>query len=88
MNDINAWKAYTHQLLSAGGTIFANAEIPVTEEGAADIKILGLTLLARTLSHTRGVLTLVDANRVVEGSYHHTVLLRKFVLGERADRRG
>jgi hypothetical protein len=66
MNDINAWKAYTHQLLSAGGTIFANAEIPVTEEGAADIKILGLTLLARTLSHTRGVLTLVDANRVVE----------------------
>jgi hypothetical protein len=66
MSLVSEWRALASDIREAGLRIFESAEVPVTEKGFADEKVLGLTLLARTVSNVKGVLLLVDAKRIVE----------------------
>ena len=45
---------------------FSSTNVTITEDGAADIRILGLTLLCRTLSNLQGALILLREKRIVE----------------------
>lgn len=60
------WKNLAAMIRDAGLGIFATANIPRTEKGFADEKVLALALLARTVSNLKATLLLVDAKRVVE----------------------
>jgi len=66
MADTKAWLSFSEKLIQVGYSIFATASVPVTEEGAGDIKILACTLLARTISNLKGVVILAREGRVVE----------------------
>lgn len=66
MVDANTWKPLANRIIDAGLSIFAESEIPITSDGAADLKVLSMTLLARTISNAKAALLLVDANKVVE----------------------
>lgn len=66
MPDIEAWTAFANTVRQSGLNLFAASDVKVTEDGAADLKILGLMLLARTLSNLKGTLILLCEGRVVE----------------------
>jgi Family of unknown function (DUF5677) len=63
---VNEWMALVAAVRDVALGIFASAEVPITERGAADVKVLALTLLARTVSNVKGAMLLLDARRVVE----------------------
>lgn len=66
MNLVQEWKALLVSVRDAGLGIFATAEVPKTEQGFADEKVLALTLLARTVSNVKGASLLLEASRIVE----------------------
>jgi hypothetical protein len=45
------WLDFAKRLRSVGMGIFGGSSVTITEEGGADIRIVGLMLLARTLSN-------------------------------------
>lgn len=53
MIDVPAWTALAEKLHKVGLDIFATANVPITDKGFADEKVLALALLARTLSHLK-----------------------------------
>jgi Family of unknown function (DUF5677) len=63
---VDEWKILTANVRDLGMAIFATAEVPKTERGFADEKVLALTLLARTVSNVKGAIVLIDAKRIVE----------------------
>jgi hypothetical protein len=66
-SDIRArWLDFAAELRNVGLCIFSRSKITVTDQGSADVKVLGLMLLARTLSNLKAALTLVDAGLIVE----------------------
>ena len=66
MTDVATWTAFATGLRKTGMDIFATAKVVVTEARAADLKVLGLMLLARTLSNLKATLILLRENQVVE----------------------
>lgn len=66
MPTIREWLAHTKKLLGAAEAILATTEIERSEHDAADIRVMGLTLLARTYSNLKGIILLIEARRVVE----------------------
>lgn len=66
MSLITEWKTLAVDVRTMGLGIFETADIPVTLKGFADAKVLGLMLLARTLSNVKSVLLLVDGKQIVE----------------------
>ena len=60
------WLAFAAQLRQAGLRLFDFADIKITDEAAADVRILGLLLLARTLSNLKACLLLLDSGFIVE----------------------
>jgi hypothetical protein len=66
MIDVPAWTALAQKLRRVGLEIFATTNVPVTEKGFADEKVLALTLLARTLSNLKSTLLLLKERQVIE----------------------
>lgn len=60
------WFEFTDKLINAAYAIFGEAEVPITEKGAGDPKVLAKTLLARTLSHFKSVVALTREGMTVE----------------------
>jgi hypothetical protein len=60
------WKDLAGSIRDAGLKIFETADIPRTAKGFADVKVLAVTLLARTVSNVKATLLLVEARRIVE----------------------
>jgi hypothetical protein len=60
------WFECAKRLRPLGMTIFSGAAVPITEQEAGDARIIGLMLLARTLSNLRAAIALVEAGSIVE----------------------
>ena len=66
MATVEEWLALTDRLYAKGVDVFDGAHPPVTDEGTRDPKVVALTLLARTLSHVKAVVLLLDQGLIVE----------------------
>jgi hypothetical protein len=60
------WLDFAKRLRPVGMSIFGGTSIKITEQGAADIRIVGLMLLARTLSNLKAAIALAESGFVVE----------------------
>lgn len=60
------WLDFAKRLRPLGMTIFASTSIKVTEQGIADIRIIGLMLLARTMSNLKAIIALTEGSFIVE----------------------
>jgi Family of unknown function (DUF5677) len=61
-----SWLDFAKRLRPVGMGIFSVSPIKITEQTAADIRILGLMLLARTLSNLKAAIVLVEGGFIVE----------------------
>ncbi|MGH7174902.1 MAG: DUF5677 domain-containing protein, partial [Minisyncoccia bacterium] len=60
------WLDFAKRLYPIGMGIFGETTLKVTEEESADIRVLALMLLARTLSNLKAALVLVESGFIVE----------------------
>jgi hypothetical protein len=60
------WLDFAKRLYPVGMGIFGSTTLKITEEGSADIRILALMLLARTVSNLKAALALVEGGFIVE----------------------
>jgi hypothetical protein len=60
------WLDLAKRLLPVGMDIFGKASVKITEAGSADVRIIGLMLLARTLSNLKAAIALTEGGFVVE----------------------
>jgi hypothetical protein len=60
------WQDFAKRLPLVGMTIFGGTSIKVTEQGSADVRIVGLMLLVRTLSNLKAAIALTEAGLIVE----------------------
>ena len=60
------WTDFAARLRPVGLKVFGASNLKVTEDGAADVRVLGLMLLARTLSNLKASLLLANGGLVVE----------------------
>jgi hypothetical protein len=60
------WLDFTKRLRPVGMGIFGGTPVTVTEQGAADVRILALMLLARTLSNLKAAIALIEGGFIVE----------------------
>jgi hypothetical protein len=61
-----SWFNFAKRLHTVGLGIFSASPIKITEQRAADIRILGLMLLARTSSNLKAAITLAESDFIVE----------------------
>jgi Family of unknown function (DUF5677) len=66
MPDVATWTTFAANLRKIGLDIFACANVQVTEARAADLRVLALMLLARTLSNLKAALILLREDQIVE----------------------
>jgi hypothetical protein len=60
------WLDFAERLHPVGMGIFGTTPVKITEQGTADIRIVGLMLLARTLSNLRAAIALTEGGFIVE----------------------
>ena len=60
------WLDFGKRLSPVGMGIFGGTQVTITEEGSADIRIIGLMLLARTLSNLKAAIALTEGGFIVE----------------------
>jgi len=60
------WLDFAKRLRPVGMGIFGATPIKITEQGSADIRIIALMLLARTLSNLRAAIALTEGGFIVE----------------------
>ena len=60
------WLEFAKRLGPVGMNIFGVTRVKVTEQGSADIRIIGLMLLARTLSNLKAAIVLTEGGFIVE----------------------
>ena len=60
------WFEFAEKLIQTAYFIFGEGEVPITEKGAADPKVLAKTLLARTLSHFKSIIMMIREGMTVE----------------------
>src|SRR5712672_3544644 len=60
------WHDFAKRLRPVGMGIFGGTSIKITEQGSADIRIVGLMLLARTLSNLKAAIALTEGGFIVE----------------------
>jgi Family of unknown function (DUF5677) len=60
------WLDFAKRLHPIGMGIFSATGIKTTEQGSADIRIIALMLLARTLSNLKATIALLDGDFIVE----------------------
>jgi hypothetical protein len=66
-HDKNIWLTFADKLSPVGYKLFNHVnKVPITENGAADVRILAVALLARTISNLKATLALIKAGSVVE----------------------
>jgi hypothetical protein len=63
---LDDWMDLCQRLYAKGVDVFNGAAVPVTEAGTRDPRVVALTLLARSLSHARAVVLLIDNDQIVE----------------------
>lgn len=66
MEVVTRWQALVDKLISASVEVLNKAVIPPENLVWSDPKVISLLLLARTLSHSKGVRALLKAGRVLE----------------------
>src|SRR5258708_29419286 len=66
MPDIATWTAFASNLQKIGMGMFGSDKVQITEARAADLKVLALMLLARTLSNLKATLILLREDQIVE----------------------
>lgn len=66
VTEIEEWATIANSLRASGLDICATATLHLTEKGYGDEAFLAMTLLARTLSNSKGALLLLEHGRVVE----------------------
>ena len=66
MSLVTEWKTIAADIRTMGLGIVETAKVSVTAKGFADEKVLGLMLLARTLSNVKSVLLLIEGKQIVE----------------------
>jgi uncharacterized protein DUF5677 len=60
------WLDFARRLRPVGMGIFGATPVNITEQGGADIRIVGLMLLARTLSNLKAAIALTESGFIVE----------------------
>ena len=60
------WLDFANRLRPIGMQIFGATPVTITERGGADIRIVGLMLLARTLGNLKAAIALTDGGFIVE----------------------
>jgi Family of unknown function (DUF5677) len=60
------WLDFAKRLRPVGMSIFDGTSVKITEQGSADIRIVGLMLLARTLSNLKAAIALTEGAFIVE----------------------
>jgi len=60
------WLDFAKRLQPIGLDIFRATPVKITEQGSADIRIIGLLLLARTLSNLKAAVALTESGLIVE----------------------
>jgi hypothetical protein len=60
------WLEFAKRLRPVGVGIFEAASVKITEQGSADIRVVGLMLLARTLSNLEASIALAEGGFIVE----------------------
>ena len=60
------WLDFAKRLRPVGMEIFGATPVKITEQGSADIRIIGLMLLARTLSNLKAAIALTEGGFIVE----------------------
>ena len=60
------WLDFAKRLRPVGMGIFSGTSVKITEQGSADIRIIGLMLLARTLSNLKAAIALTEGGFIVE----------------------
>jgi len=60
------WLDFAKRLYPVGLDIFQATPVKITEQASADIRIIGLMLLARTCSNLKGAIALTEGGFVVE----------------------
>ncbi len=60
------WLNFSKRLYPLGMGIFNRTDLKITEQGSADVRIIALMLLARTLSNLKAAIALAEGNFVVE----------------------
>ena len=63
MTRVEEWKSLAGRILAAAKRLFETADIP---QSTRDPRLVGLTLLARTVGHVEGALSEIDHKRIVE----------------------
>ena len=62
----NKWLDFAKRLHPVGVDIFGATPVKITEQGSADIRIIGLMLLARTLGNLNAAIALTEGGFIVE----------------------
>jgi uncharacterized protein (DUF4415 family) len=62
----HTWLEFSEKLISIGYGIFGHSEVPISEKGASDIRVLAVLLLCRTISSLKGATLLAREKMVVE----------------------
>jgi hypothetical protein len=65
-NPKERWAQLANDIGQMGLDILGSAPVTVTEKRLADPKVLAIMLMSRSLSHFRGVFSLIDADLIVE----------------------
>ncbi len=66
MDSSNEWMRFTHKLIRAGAWLADASSKHIPGDPFSDPKLFALLLLARTLSHMKSILILMEADRVLE----------------------
>jgi len=84
---IEDWLSFCDRLYAKGVDVFNGAEVPLTDDGPRESRVVALTLLARTLSNMKAAVLLIENGQVVEARiigraayenmFYATALLRR-----------
>ena len=61
-----AWLAFSSRLYDLGKRLYDEADFVESHHGAADPKVIALTLLCRSMSHVEGAVAMIERGLVVE----------------------
>lgn len=65
-NKKEAWLTFASKLYELGKKLYDDADFVESEFGAADPKVIALTLLCRTMSHVEGTVAMIERGLIVE----------------------
>lgn len=66
MDKKEPWLAFASRLYELGKKLYDEADFSEAEFGAADTKVIALTLLCRSMSHVEGTVAMIERGLIVE----------------------